>query len=249
MDRALTFVIDMDARDLPMEDLASLMILLEKALYVADPRVSSKYDLKYSVIALEPGSTALAISANNLEVGEKQVQEFTRQMADPIKKNSVRQYKNLQNKCNELNTKISVSQGGSKKPSLYLVPEPPLEQTTIRGGTTIYGVLERIGGSSTIAANVRQHGMDKVTTVTLSKELAKKMAPYLYSQVRLEGEAEWDISTLEVVSFKVTSFTSFNPGTIDETLDELAKLTAGGLWNESNQTIEDFLYDLRGREW
>lgn len=249
MDRALTFVIDREPKDLPIEDLASWLLLLGKALHVADPSTSSKHELTYSMVALETGSTALAIYANNFEAAEHQVKEFTRQMADPVKRRTIKQYKNLQDKCNESNTKIEVLRAKDRERILYLLPESPPKQMTIRGETTIYGILERIGGSSTIAANVRQHGMDKVTTVTLSRELAKQMAQYLYNEVRLEGEAEWEIDSLEMTNFRVSAFTPFNPGSIDDTLDELAKLTGRGMWHESDQTIEDFLSDIRGREW
>ena len=247
MEKILTLVIDdKKPTELPIEDLGTLLHLLGKALKAANPSASSEYNLKYSLVSLESGSTVLAYSSNNSYIGALQAKELTRQMADPEKRRSVKSYRNFQDKCNELNTAILFFPGRDEKPALRLVPEKPPKQATFTGQTTIFGVLERIGGASVVSAHVRQHGMEKIINVTLTRDMATQMAQYLYKDVRIDGEAVWDAESLEIVTFTARGFETFNPIPIKDTLIKLAQLTGLGIWHNTGQTIEEALLDLRG---
>jgi|LSQX01.2.fsa_nt_gb hypothetical protein len=246
MEIALRLVLDKEPQELPIEDLGSLLSVLSKALQAADPTISAEYKLHYSMIALKAGSTEVACVANDTYIGEQQVRKLSKQMADPHQRRAVQPFSNLQKECNRMNTKILVFPGQSTVPSLQLAPEMPPEDVSIRGLTTIYGVLERIGGSHTTSASIRQFGHDRITSVLLTKDLAVRMARFLYREVRVEGEAEWDTGSLELLRLSATDFEPYNPGRMGDALEMLASLTKRGLWEDTGQTIADFLRDLRG---
>lgn len=101
--------------------------------------------------------------------------------------------------------------GIRKKAILRYTQEYPLEKSSasIRGATTIYGELLRVGGV-TPKAMIRIPGSNYPLNINIgSKELAKSLAPRIYEQVGLSGEAVWESENMQIVDFTASSLVEF----------------------------------------
>jgi len=93
------------------------------------------------------------------------------------------------------------------KPDVVIYPDSPEGEnvaTTVRGVTTIRGIIEDTGGA-TPKAWIRLH-YGRVP-ISLSKDQAMDLGKLLYRKVQLEGVATWDIETKAIVDFRLHSFT------------------------------------------
>ncbi len=87
--------------------------------------------------------------------------------------------------------------GATLEPDSVLPPPPP--SPIVKGDTTLYGRVVRVGGKETPTARVvpLQGGPD-VTVTFKSESLAKRAARYLYETVGVEGVASWEAETGQV---------------------------------------------------
>lgn len=97
------------------------------------------------------------------------------------------------------------------------------EVIRIRGRTTVYGKLIRVGGDDPKAI-LRID--ERIVNVAISEEQARQLAHSLYETVGIEGDAEWDKETSQVVQLKATRVLSYRqrrPADVFRELSEIAK--------------------------
>lgn len=94
---------------------------------------------------------------------------------------------------------------GTKKLLAVITPDTTiLEYEPIKGETTIYGVVTRVGGSNEDKPTIQFRTIEgSLIYCTSNKQNAKIAAKQLYQQVGLLGNAEWDAKTFEVKSFDI----------------------------------------------
>lgn len=115
------------------------------------------------------------------------------------------------------------------------------ESFLLKGSTTIYGFIERVGGKSPL---VRIRTNNKVISCKVSAELAKKLAKYLYSWVGLYGNAIWNIKNFSIMNFSIENITEYKNINIYENMQKLSEQ-----YHEYFENIEDVkkhISDLRG---
>jgi hypothetical protein len=69
------------------------------------------------------------------------------------------------------------------------------------GDTTIYGILERLGGTKP-KARIRLRN-NKLLSVEISRSDAKELSKYIYEKVGFKGKAKWKKESREIESFKL----------------------------------------------
>lgn len=106
---------------------------------------------------------------------------------------------------------------------------PPAPPPRITGTTAIHGKCLRVGGATSPKAEVRLTSNDQILYVDLSEELARELAPRLYEEVMLEGEATWEAETWKIESFRVSAIRAHEPGEPEVAFRELAE-AAGDQW-------------------
>lgn len=102
----------------------------------------------------------------------------------------------------------------------------------LRGETTIYGELLRIGGETpriTIKIN-----NDYTISFEIKKELAVLLSSKLYNEIGLIGTAKWEKSTYRVIDFKAESIIDIDAKPLSDTFKDLNSL----LW-EHLKDIDD----------
>src|SRR5262249_1420463 len=122
-------------------------------------------------------------------------------------------------------------------------PQPSVR--TIKGQTTIWGRLIRIGGKQKSVAKLElPDGSDLY--VRVPKNLAIELGSRLYEDVSLEGEATWEADKGAIIAFSASRVTSYSPHrrSIVQTFKDLAEASEGR-WNDIDP--EEFVDHLRGR--
>jgi hypothetical protein len=125
------------------------------------------------------------------------------------------------------------------------VPEPKV--VTATGGTTVYGRLIRIGGVAPKAMVLLPN--DEHIYVDLTESMAKELASRdrLYNEVGIDGVATWNVKDWQILHFKATRVTAYQPHKMNavQAFEALAD-AARGRWDDVD--VVKYVNELRGRE-
>lgn len=109
------------------------------------------------------------------------------------------------------------------------------------GETTLYGEIKRVGG---IDPRVTLRTIDGQTIYCdVSEELAKELGHRLYTQVALQGEAQWSPDTLQLEGFRIEKLLDYEEAPITEAFAELAKIV-GDTFDDIDD-VETFVVETR----
>lgn len=115
----------------------------------------------------------------------------------------------------------------------------------VRGQTTLFGTVERIGGASAARCAIRVPEQPKLVYCNVSgDELAKRIGQYLYQDISIHGEATWLRATWRITSFDIISFDPPKTGSFSDALKDIWK--AGGKAWDSVEDPDAFIAEMRG---
>jgi hypothetical protein len=115
----------------------------------------------------------------------------------------------------------------------------------VHGQTSLYGTVERIGGSSAARCAFWLPGESKLIYCSVkSEELAKKLGSFLYQDISIHGSAKWLRANWRVCSFKIVSFEPPKAGSFKEALSAIWE--AGGKVWDNIEDPNEYLNDIRG---
>jgi hypothetical protein len=192
--------------------------------------------------------------------------ELTLAIADPVlsgpksisKAIAEKQFANLPQYAWEALSKIS-KKAKERKWTIEFLPSPimavehaiispengvpdPAPPPIARGTTTVYGRLLRVGGVKPKAELRIRDGVEALY-LDIDESMAKQLAPRLYEEVGMEGEATWNTITWRIVAFKATRILDFQPSALTEAFRELAE-ASGGRWHGIK--ADEYISELRG---
>ena len=122
-------------------------------------------------------------------------------------------------------------------PSTVIRATPPL-----RGMTTIYGQVIRVGGRDPRLMFETLAG--EVVYCNIKRSLAKQLGQSLYSTVGLIGRAEWDSTDLSLLSFGANEVIKYERKSAVSTLQELASKV--GEYFTDIEDVEGYVATIRG---
>lgn len=122
---------------------------------------------------------------------------------------------------------------------------PPPAPVLVQGSTALHGRCLRVGGATQPRAEIRLSANGRLLNIDLSEEVAKQLAPRLYEDVVLEGQATWNVESWEVVHFRVSHVTDYAGGDPERGFRELAA-AAAGQWDKIEAA--DYVRDIRQDE-
>ena len=112
------------------------------------------------------------------------------------------------------------------------------DKVKVRGTTSIYGTIERVGGTE---PKVRVRLISGETfSLDVSESFAKEAGNFLYDKVKIIGEAVWDVRDYSILSFKAKNIGEYRAKSNVRAFDNLKKVL-GGAWDKIDN-IEDILY-------
>lgn len=113
-------------------------------------------------------------------------------------------------------------------PELHLFPRPVL----VKGKTTVYGVVRRVGGEQPRAQIVLDDG--RVITASFApgkaQDLARSLAARLYERVGVEGHAVWRSPEYQIIDFVIESLLPYRKTSLSEALRALAEAAGPHAW-------------------
>ncbi len=116
---------------------------------------------------------------------------------------------------------------------------------SLRGTTTLYGQLLRIGGENPPTARIRFMDGVTMTCQVQTTELASKMAQRLYEMIGVRGTARWATSDMSLYEFRIEHLTEYRQTSILEAMESLREVA--GKYYEEIEDINAFVAELRGR--
>lgn len=126
---------------------------------------------------------------------------------------------------------------------VFLFPSfEEITPTNPRGETVVYGRLVRIGGENSPKAEIAVPGEGRVA-VDLGMDLARRLAPRLYTTVALSGEAEWNADSLRIEHFVLKAILDYEDLPIGKAFQCLAE-AAGEDWNGVD--VLEYVGETRG---
>lgn len=133
---------------------------------------------------------------------------------------------------------------GNNLPTAKVTPEVEIrinDEFFHKGETTLYGVIERVGGA---VPKVRVKLDDgAIIYVEVNQVVAKELAHRLYETVGIKGLATWRKEDFTVEDFKIDEVLPFNDTQNADAVHDL-KDTVGKYWDDINDP-ESFLQELR----
>ncbi len=110
------------------------------------------------------------------------------------------------------------------------IPAAPAPRD-VRGTSTVYGRLVRVGGESPKAQVKLDSGL--MLFVDLDESQACELGHRLYQEIGLQGEAVWNGETLEMTSFSVRRVLTYRRSDVVHAFEQLAA-AAGRRWEGVN---------------
>lgn len=227
-----------------IRELTELLTNLENSI-TAISQIQSKNKLTdtFTLISIKSGSASYELKY------PEQYNDSTRIVLNAISNNKINE---LLPKCIEGIKKIyEFTKRKICKINIKIKDTEPLEATIdssmeinepssyiLQGDTTIYGIVERVGGATGPKVSIRLSN-NKTITCSIDENIAKELGKRLYMWVGILGKATWNINDYTIESFDIKGITEYNGGSIIEGFKELSEI-AGKYWDgvEAIQTVK-----------
>lgn len=236
---------DVIPETIPLKRLASLLSALHSLFShfepkVKQPQLSGAKPLEFSLERIEKsGSTSLVLVANDQERAMVAYSDATETLRSRWKDAEASRYaKAFREIADNLLTPVEFYAPGALKPDVEIMPKEQPEPIKTSGSTTLYGVLERVGGVEPKAALRTSSGL---VSITLDRDFARKLAPRLYERIGLSGMAIWNVDTWQILDFRPTEILDYRPGTIAQAFEELRN-AGPRAW--SKEYLESISFDV-----
>lgn len=116
----------------------------------------------------------------------------------------------------------------------------------VTGKTTLYGVVDRVGGKETRACFETVQGQ-RLNCKVASRDLARQLGKCLYTEVGLQGTAKWFGDTMELHDFIIEALLDYEPTPLPTAFSELSEVIGDNIRHLHHTEIDNFATELR--EW
>lgn len=211
-----------------------------------DPDVPDD-DLKVSLVQVKSGSTGLRLHAPERAAAVIYLIAAAVQRAAvaQLASKAAHEIEGLQALSTRLATPIELRAGQEGTRLLAAIaPDTSVQGNRLRvsGGTDIYGTLLRVGGVSPRAFVELDDGR-RISCALQSRQLARRLAPLLYTIVGLRGTATWFANTWELVTFSAQDVIECANGDVTDSIRALRAVT-GKHWDAIDD-VDAYLRELR----
>ena len=235
------------------KDLAEVITSFEEGMIPLLLRKTPNLNLDELVIGLvevEAGSVKLRFVSSMVEITLASFLIFTDSIANnnfeqlPVK--SIESVQRLTTCAKKYNCNIDFrSHPESSKPLAQITPNTEIaipENRLVKGQSTIYGRIERVGGKDPSVMITALNGQTIYCKVKM--DFAKKLGTKLYSLVGLIGNSRWNLDDYTIESFEITGLLNYEDTPITDAISELSK-TIGKYWADTKDVIKA-VSEIRG---
>ena len=219
-------------------DLFDLIFNLESAFATTakDSGAKDHDDLQISIVEISAGSDelTLAVSDRMFKAAAKVSNAIASNDFSKIPMQVHGRLRDLWKKAKSTNWTLRFCQNGNGIADASIAPDNEiLKPGAIDGPTTLYGFVERVGGSERQTLQILLLSGERHTIGIKTKELAQQIAAHLHTIVGIEGDATWDIATWKLSEFKATAVVEYKDTSLPDAFESLAAVS-GGHWDDVN---------------
>lgn len=227
-------------KDIPLNTLAELLRSLHMGLLYAeeDEAKDEEEGLVYALESIQAeNSVGLAVACNDEARGYGNYRRLTQVIRFPTDSHVDQKVRRpLQALSDRLGTVIQFVGRESAEPDAEIRPGEGVPRKYLIGETAVYGTLIRVGGKAPRARLELADG--QAISVNLSLEMARRLAPSLYTEVGLAGVAQWDVETGQIVSFSAETILDFRPQPATDVFARLAEVAGPDAWKEVDDVVK-----------
>jgi len=124
-------------------------------------------------------------------------------------------------------------------PTTRIIVEPRF----IKGTTSLYGTLMRIGGDNPPRAWLRLTDEKTISCRVKTTQIARQMAQSLYQRVGVRGIAQWDIRDMSLIEFRIEQLLPYRQTSVIRAFESFAEVAQ--TYYESIDDIEENIANIR----
>lgn len=236
-----------------MSDLADVLKAVEAGiLAIAKNQADSisSDNLGLCLVNIKEGCAALEFQSLHPETTDSALKLFTRSIKNkeidalPLKaQQSISAIEDFSEKY-QCNTHLR-NKANLKKPSA-IIKRPRViklvDDIPLKGETTIYGTVERVGGAGKPRIWLRLLDGERVG-FDVDEEVAINFGKRIYKKIGLQGVAQWAANGKDIVAFQLKNFIDYSDIPIDKAFKELSDELSEYIRIES---VLEFISDIRG---
>jgi hypothetical protein len=235
---------DITPETIRAHDLADIIISVEDSLTSIIRKSNPSADPEHLVIGLvniETGSTKLKFSSQIPGLAVSAFIALTTSIGandyTSLPPSSVRAIQKISDFAKKRNCEAVFVVPSDTTHSAKITPETVInmpEDAFVNGETTVYGMIERVGGASPKV--VIRTGANKSISCVVSEDLAKELATRLYSWMGLRGTATWCTEDYTMEEFKIEDITTYEDQSFKQNMNELSALI-GKYWQDEKDVV------------
>lgn len=232
---------DVDPSTVRLSDLLGILSSIQTALMSTAGGKKEEHHL--SLIDVEKGSLTLILEADIIvtNAAKRVSAAIESRSSEGLPQPAVASVRDLQKRIKPHRWNVTLLNGDFR--STIRADVPVFADPLIRGATTIFGTVSKVGGIRPTASIILPNSKH-FTAELESRDIAQKLAPSLYKEVELQGDAWWYSSTMELSRFRVNGVSASGHKFSDplRSFSEL-KEKIGGVWDSIDP--DDFVRQQR----
>lgn len=242
---------DLTPRSLTASALAEFITELEKLLRSLTRSTHSNLkseQLRSSVVGIEAGSVNIIVAPSVpdlvMPVAARMADDLNNRRVEDWPSNASNSLKNIRALANVIgaSARVSVPVNGHVVEASFTDPEGITHLENLRGPTTVYGRVTRLGGVKPKVDLVLAGGK-QMLHCDADEPVVKSLEGQLYEYVSLNGLGQWDPFTLELKQFKVESWQPFANRNPVEAMEALREQF--GRYFDDIDDVDAWVSDLR----
>ncbi len=212
-------------------------------------------ELHLSLTGINNGSVAISIqSIGNEELFISTYKVFIESIASNtlslLPEDAIREVKHLSDFTKETGlTLMFPFFGGDGDNTIMINPDTELfipEADYMKGETTIYAKIERVGGIKKPKVTIRLIQGRSIDCDVEDIQLVKNLAHKLYEWVSLKGTALWNVNNLSIIDFKIHQIAGYRETSISQAVEYLSDVI--GIDYRHLDDVVNHIYDGRKEE-
>lgn len=241
---------NMSPGKLRSKEIAELIESIEEmtaSVVVSDDPKIKKDSIVVGLKAIKEGSIGLEFAPNLVELTMPATFRITRSIADndfgTLPSSTMTALRKLSGFSRRHQCDVEFfAQNGNVQNLATITPDTQIPNTyAFIGETTLYGVINRVGGAE---PKIQFKTFDgQLLYCSTTQEIAKQAGNRLYKQVGLEGRAEWNSETLRIENFYVSAISNYEKVSPSVAFEELSRLV-GDSFDEIID-VDSFVAEIR----
>lgn len=221
-----------------LRELFEILFLVEQSLVATAKSAGAKDadDLAVSLVRISDGSNeaTLAMSPRMYKAAATISHSLANDDFDPLPVQAQASLRQLWGKAKTRAWTFDIHPNGKGNGVVQASIKPQheiLRVGDISGPTTLFGEVERAGGSARPTAWLRLISGENIVAVLKNTALAEELGARLFKVVGLEGEATWDLNDWKIKKFRADRLTEYQNTDIVTAFENLATV-AGDFWDD-----------------